>query len=132
MVIEGAERFGLAQLHQFRGRVGRSTHKATCLLLTEQNDPYLIERLELAASSANGLELAEHDLRIRGPGEYFGVRQSGFPELKVATLDDVDLVEKARATASTLLAQDPDLAQPAHRLLARRVEEFLARAGSPS
>ncbi|MFN0073215.1 MAG: ATP-dependent DNA helicase RecG [Chloroflexota bacterium] len=132
MAIEGAERFGLAQLHQFRGRVGRGADQATCFLLTENPDPESVERLSVVARSANGLELAEQDLRLRGPGDYFGVRQSGFPELKVATLNDVKLVELARTTAQTILSSDPELSQPKHALLSSQVAEFLKRAGTPS
>lgn len=132
MAIEGAERFGLAQLHQFRGRVGRGGDQSTCFLLTEQPDPETVERLSVVVGSPNGLELAEHDLRLRGPGDYFGVRQSGFPELKVATLNDVQLVERARDVASEILRADPNLEEPGHELLASRVAAFLARAGVPS
>jgi ATP-dependent DNA helicase RecG len=132
MAIEGAERFGLAQLHQFRGRVGRGADQATCYLLTEQPEPEAIERLTVVARSTDGLELAEHDLRLRGPGDYFGVRQSGFPELKVATLDDARLVELARSAAEGILSRDPDLSRPEHTLLARQVSEFLERAAAPN
>jgi ATP-dependent DNA helicase RecG len=132
MAIEGAERFGLAQLHQFRGRVGRGADQATCYLLTEQPEPEAIERLTVVARSADGLQLAEHDLRLRGPGDYFGVRQSGFPELKVATLDDARLVELARSAAEDILARDPELSLPEHGLLASQVAEFLERAAAPN
>jgi ATP-dependent DNA helicase RecG len=132
MAIEGAERFGLAQLHQFRGRVGRGADQATCYLLTEQPEPEAIDRLTVVARSADGLQLAEHDLRLRGPGDYFGVRQSGFPELKVATLDDARLVELARSAAEDILARDPELSRPEHSLLASQVAEFLERAAAPN
>src|SRR6185503_12410452 len=86
MLIEGAERFGLAQLHQFRGRIGRGSQPAVCILLSDQADPHANERLQMLARSNDGLQLAEYDLQQRGPGDYFGLRQSGLPELRVATL----------------------------------------------
>jgi ATP-dependent DNA helicase RecG len=132
MLIEGAERFGLAQLHQFRGRIGRGDQPATCILLTDQPDPHANERLRVVERSTNGLVLAEHDLRLRGPGDYFGVRQSGFPELRVARLDDALLVESARAAAQDLLAADPNLADPAHDALKAHVTAFAERVGDPS
>ena len=133
MVIEGAERFGLAQLHQFRGRVGRSELPSVCLLLTDEASETVMDRLRVVADASSGLDLAEHDLRLRGPGDYFGVRQSGVPELRVANLSDVALVERARGAAQRILDADPDLEHPAHAGLAARVAEFLARrAGEPN
>jgi ATP-dependent DNA helicase RecG len=132
MLIEGAERFGLAQLHQFRGRIGRGDRPAVCILLSELPDPDANERLSAVVETTNGLMLAEHDLRLRGPGDYFGVRQSGFPELKVARLDDAPLVEAARSAAAGILADDPELAAPAHASLREHLDNFVARAGEPS
>jgi ATP-dependent DNA helicase RecG len=132
MLIEGAERFGLAQLHQFRGRVGRGGQPSVCILLTDLPDPQSSERLRVVASTNNGLVLAEHDLRLRGPGDYFGVRQSGLPELKVARLDDAPLVEAARSAASQILTSDPDLVQPEHASLRSHLADFMVRAGDPS
>jgi ATP-dependent DNA helicase RecG len=132
MLIEGAERFGLAQLHQFRGRVGRGEHAASCILLSDQQEGEAVERLNMLVRSDNGLELAEYDLRQRGPGDFFGVRQSGLPELRVATLNDVGLVERAREAATGLLATDPDLSAPQHALLAERVAEFGRGVGEPN
>jgi ATP-dependent DNA helicase RecG len=132
MLIEGAERFGLAQLHQFRGRVGRSALPSVCLLLTEEVGETVMERLHVVADSSNGLDLAEYDLKQRGPGDYFGVRQSGFPELHVATLDDAGLIERARQAAQQLLERDPDLAHPEHAPLADRVAAFRRRSGEPN
>jgi ATP-dependent DNA helicase RecG len=91
-----------------------------------------MERLRIVADSDSGLDLAEYDLRQRGPGDYFGVRQSGFPELRVATLDDAGLIDRARQAAQQLLGQDPDLSRPEHAALADRVEAFRRRAGEPN
>jgi ATP-dependent DNA helicase RecG len=131
MLIEGAERFGLAQLHQFRGRVGRGQYadSAVCILLSEKED---VERLQIVARETSGLALAEQDLRLRGPGDYFGVRQSGFPELKVARLDDAPLVESARASAESLLRADPDLSSEANALLRAHLDAFVAKGADPS
>ncbi len=121
MVIEGAERFGLAQLHQLRGRVGRGSAEAICYLLAETNAPESLERLEAVARSHNGLELAEEDLRIRGPGDYYGMRQSGFPPLRIARLEDLEFVQQARALAEQILEVDPNLERPEHQALADAV-----------
>jgi ATP-dependent DNA helicase RecG len=132
MLIEGAERFGLAQLHQFRGRVGRGSRPSVCLLATEDASETSLNRLQVMVDSDSGLALAEHDLKLRGPGDYFGVRQSGFPELQVATLDDVNLVERARRAAEKVLELDPTLELPQHAGLADLVERFRRRAGEPN
>jgi ATP-dependent DNA helicase RecG len=132
MLIEGAERFGLAQLHQFRGRVGRGGQPSVCILLTELPDPQVSERLQAVVENTNGLALADQDLRLRGPGDFFGVRQSGAPELKVARLDDAPLVEAARSAASSILSADADLAAPEHAALAAHLAEFIEHSGDPS
>jgi ATP-dependent DNA helicase RecG len=132
MLIVGAERFGLAQWHQFRGRVGRGSRPSVCLLLTEEASESSLNRLQVLADSDSGLALAEHDLKLRGPGDFFGVRQSGFPELHVATLDDIGLVERARNAAEKVLELDASLQLPEHTGLARLVEQFRRRAGEPN
>lgn len=109
MVIEGAERFGLAQLHQLRGRIGRGTKESFCLLFSGNEDKSAIHRLKNLERTTNGLELSELDLKIRGSGDVFGVRQSGRLELKIATLSDLALIEKTRHLAEQLLAKDPGL-----------------------
>jgi len=127
MLVEGADRFGLAQLHQFRGRVGRGEHQSYCILLSENPSEEAQERLGLMETIYDGFRLAEEDLRLRGPGEYFGTRQTGMPDLKVARLSDIDLIERARAEAARLLEADASLARPEHRLLERQVSHLWER-----
>jgi ATP-dependent DNA helicase RecG len=121
MLIEGANRFGLAQLHQLRGRVGRGEHASYCLLVSDSSSPVAQERLQAVEATNDGFVLAEKDLEMRGPGEFLGTRQSGFPELKLARVTDLRLVEQAREAAQRFFARDPHLSDPDHRLLARRV-----------
>jgi ATP-dependent DNA helicase RecG len=109
MAIEGAERFGLAQLHQFRGRVGRGEHQSYCMLLSDSPAQELNPRLRAIEETHNGFRLAEIDLDLRGPGELFGKRQSGLLELKVAKLTDVELIQESRSLAAGLLDRDPEL-----------------------
>lgn len=125
MVVEGAHRFGLSQLHQFRGRVGRGAHKSYCLLLAEYSSSEAEERLSAVERIHDGFELAEVDLRLRGPGDFFGTRQSGLPNLRAARLSDVVLLNEARKEAANLLEDDPTLHDPSHRALAKEVARFL-------
>ncbi|KKQ43078.1 MAG: ATP-dependent DNA helicase RecG [Microgenomates group bacterium GW2011_GWC1_37_8] len=99
MVIEAAERFGLAQLHQLRGRIGRGDKKSYCLLFTESKSEKVLSRLEALRKTLSGFELAELDLKLRGPGEYFGTKQHGFPELKIASWNDTELIKSSRKVA---------------------------------
>lgn len=117
MAIEGAERFGLAQLHQLRGRVGRSDIESVCYLISDTDLEQSQRRLDLMVQTSNGFELAEADLEMRGPGEYFGTRQSGLPELRVAKLTDHRTLSLARNWANRILDDDPHLRAPEHRLL---------------
>ncbi len=121
MLIEGADRFGLAQLHQFRGRVGRAEHESFCLLVSDSSSPEAQERLQAVEASSDGFALAQKDLEMRGPGEFLGTRQSGFPDLKLASVTDLQLIEAAREAARRFFETDPELTNPDNRLLARRV-----------
>jgi len=132
MLIEGANRFGLAQLHQFRGRVGRGTHQSYCLLVAETTSSAAEERLEALEQTNDGFLLAEKDLELRGPGEFFGRRQSGLPELRLASLLDVKLLEEARHEAEKLFAADPLLENEENAGLQERVALFWASAGDMS
>ncbi len=132
MLIEGADRFGLAQLHQFRGRVGRGEHQSYCLLLAEKSGTTSDERLKVIESTQDGFRLAEEDLKLRGPGEFFGTRQSGLPDLKIAKLSDTKILEEARRIAQGIFDQDPDLREPEHHLLAQKLAEFWKGKGDLS
>ena len=121
MMVESADRFGLSQLHQFRGRVGRGTAQSYCMLITANASEVARQRLDVIEKTQDGFQLAEADLEMRGPGEFFGTRQSGMPDLRMARLSDVGLLEKARAEAEQLFAADPALAKPEHSLLAVEV-----------
>jgi ATP-dependent DNA helicase RecG len=129
MIVEDADRFGLAQLHQLRGRVGRGTEEARCYFLTSTDDHDGLERLRFVASVQDGFRIAEEDLRRRGVGDLQGTRQSGAPELRFADLGAyADLVEIARAEAKAVLAEDPDLERVEHAELRRTVGERFAAA----
>ena len=136
MLIEGAERFGLAQLHQFRGRVGRGEHESYCLLISDSASDQARERLEAMEATTDGFVLARKDLEMRGPGEFLGTRQSGFSEavlsLELADVADLRLVQRAREAARRFFETDPQLADPAHRLLAQRVLRVLEQGGTTS
>ncbi|MDP9271257.1 MAG: ATP-dependent DNA helicase RecG [Chloroflexota bacterium] len=128
MLVEDAERFGLAQLHQLRGRVGRGTHRSFCILLSDAADPVARERLEVVRGSQDGFAIAEADLQLRGAGNLLGTRQSGLPPLRVASLFDprhLALAERARVLADRLVKQDPTLA--ARPELVRLRDDFAPR-----
>jgi len=124
MVVESANRFGLAQLHQFRGRVGRGSDKSYCILIPETSDAAENERLLAMESTNDGFELAEHDLHQRGPGEFLGTRQSGYTTLRLANIMDVQLIEKAQHYAQEVLKNDPKLTAPEHERMLDALDHF--------
>ncbi|PIU10919.1 DNA helicase RecG [Candidatus Kuenenbacteria bacterium CG08_land_8_20_14_0_20_37_23] len=123
MLIESAERFGLAGLHQFRGRVGRSKYQSYCFLLTESDTKETIERMHSLIQFDNGFELAEKDLEFRGPGEIYGIRQSGYhDQFKMAKLTDYAIIKKSKKSVNTLLGEDPKLLK--YPLILKKIKEF--------
>ncbi|MCH7651498.1 MAG: ATP-dependent DNA helicase RecG [Nitrospinae bacterium] len=125
MLIEGADRFGLAQLHQFRGRVGRGEHKSYCMLLSDSPSEVAKERLSALEHIHDGFQLAEVDLELRGPGDFFGTRQSGLPNLRMAHISDRKLLESAREEAARVMEKDPELKSKKHAPLAAQVARFI-------
>ncbi|HET6846594.1 MAG TPA: ATP-dependent DNA helicase RecG, partial [Anaerolineales bacterium] len=131
MLIEGADRFGLAQLHQLRGRVGRGSAQSFCLLIPSREDTAENERLRAMTESNDGFFLAERDLQQRGPGEFLGTRQSGYASgLRMASITDLPLIEKARSQAQRLFDTDPELQRPGAALLAESLDRFWGQTSS--
>ena len=129
IMIENATRFGLAQLHQFRGRVGRGEHRSYCILISDGATAAAQRRLEIVESLSDGLALAEKDLQLRGPGDFFGMEQhGGLPTLRMAKLSDTTVLEQAREAAIDLLGDDPELAESQHSRLAAAVSRFWSLA----
>ena len=125
MVIEGANRFGLSQLHQFRGRVGRGKEKSYCILIPDTPDAVENERLAAMTETNDGFILAERDLEQRGPGDFLGTRQSGYQaELRLASLTDIQLIEQARRQAMDLFTLDPELQEPEHAIISNALRNF--------
>ena len=124
MLIDGADRFGLSQLHQFRGRVGRGDHQSYCLLMADSPGMEARKRLKLLERVRDGFELAEEDLKIRGPGDYAGTRQSGLPSLRVASITDQDILAMARREAMRLLEIDPELTSEANESLGEYLRKY--------
>jgi ATP-dependent DNA helicase RecG len=124
VLIEGANRFGLAQLHQIRGRVGRGREQSYCLLIPDIEDNLENERLAVMAETNDGFKLAEYDLKQRGPGEFMGTRQSGYLGLKLATLTDIALIERARLQAESLFRKDPDFSDESNQALLKEMKNY--------
>ncbi len=122
MVIEGSERFGLAQLHQFRGRVGRGPHQSYCFLFTDSASRQTQARLKALLTCKNGFELAEKDLELRGPGEFFGTRQWGLPDLSMASLADLELIKEVKQEAIKIIQKDRHLKN--YPLLKEKMNNF--------
>jgi ATP-dependent DNA helicase RecG len=124
MLVDGGDRFGLSQLHQFRGRVGRGGHQSYCLLLSDSPGADARERMKIVERVSDGFQLAEEDLRMRGPGDYLGTRQSGLPDMKVASIMDQDILSVARHEAIKLLESDPDLRLEENRALSELFDVY--------
>ena len=129
MLVESADRFGLSQLHQFRGRVGRGQEQSYCMLLAQNPSEIGRERLDLIEKIQDGFQLAEEDLKLRGPGEFFGTRQSGLPDLRMAKLSDIALLELARSEAIKLFEIDPGLQKTEHHLLSKELARVWSAEG---
>ena len=125
MMVENAERFGLAQLHQLRGRVGRGSDQSYCILVDGSGEDGTRKRLEILNKSNDGFFIASEDLKLRGPGDFFGQRQHGLPAMKIADLScDMRLLDEAQTAARQLMERDPELTAPAHRPLRRRIRQL--------
>jgi len=130
MMVENAERFGLAQLHQLRGRVGRGKAQSYCIFMSSSKSRETRKRLEVLNQSNDGFYIAGEDLKLRGPGDLFGIRQSGILEFRLGDVfQDADILKQANEAATQILKEDPDLRQPKHRALAERLSGYLAQGG---
>lgn len=124
MVIENAERFGLSQLHQLRGRVGRSSYQSYCIMFNDSSSEVARERMKVMTETSDGFIISEKDLELRGPGDFFGTRQHGIPELKIANLyKDMDILKNAQEAAEALIRDDRTLKEQENRLLRRAISE---------
>jgi len=130
MIVENAERFGLSQLHQLRGRVGRGSHKSYCVLVSDNDTELVRSRLKIMTKTNDGFKISEEDLRLRGPGDFFGSRQHGLPQMHVADLGaDLDVLQRAQEEAQLLLRADPELALPENAALRQRIDAIFAANG---
>ena len=130
MVVYNSERFGLAQLHQLRGRVGRGEYQSYCVLINESNNPISRERMRILQDSTDGFVISEKDLELRGPGEFFGTKQHGLPELKVANLiRDMDILKLAQEESLKMIKDDPKLDKEEHKALKKKIESMFENSG---
>jgi len=128
MAVENAERFGLSQLHQLRGRVGRGEHQSYCVLFSDVDGEIARARLSVLCKTNDGFKISEEDLKMRGPGDFFGTKQHGVPDLKVADLArDIKMLKDAQETAAEILNDDRALKKEEHKELAERVAQLFAR-----
>ena len=129
MLIENAERFGLSQLHQLRGRVGRGSKRSFCIMVSDAQGETTLQRLRVMCKTNNGFVIADEDLRLRGPGDFFGSRQHGLPEMKAAGISDMDMIEETDRAAREILESDPGLSLPQHRGLSFEISRLFQKAG---
>ena len=130
MVVENADRFGLSQLHQLRGRVGRGRHQSYCVLVTSTRNPDSRARLKVLTKTTDGFQIAEEDLKLRGPGDFFGQRQHGLPQLRIADLaGDMRVLKEAQLAAQELLERDPGLKRPEHAPLLKQIHRLFEQHG---
>ena len=129
MFIENAERFGLSQLHQLRGRVGRGKKKSYCIMVSDNQSEITRQRLTVMCKTNDGFKIADEDLRIRGPGDFFGSRQHGLPELKVASMSSMEILERTQEAAEIILHDDPQLEKKEHRGLRFETQRLFAKTG---
>lgn len=130
MLIENAERFGLSQLHQLRGRVGRGSYQSYCIMISDNQNENTLERLNVMCQTNDGFEIADEDLRLRGPGDFFGSRQHGLPELKIANFSSMTILEQTQEAARIILENDPELSQKEHRGLNFEIKRLFHKAGN--